>query len=51
MPTCHDRQQELSFISLNVHGSLTEKLKSEDVVTSFFLSLMLSYFVRPGLID
>ena len=36
MPTCHDRQQELSFISLNVHGSLTEKLKSEDFVTSVF---------------
>ena len=38
MPTCHDRQQKLSFISFNVHGSLTEKLKNKEFVRSIFKS-------------
>ena len=38
MPTCHDRQQELSFISFNVHGSLTEKLKNEEFIRCIFKS-------------
>ena len=36
MPASHIQQQEISFISFNIHGSLCDKVKNEEFIASVF---------------